>query len=277
MTMHYCVQIGDPLSKDQQTTIEKILISTFSEVHRIYNNWNRSSEISILNHLPANHRKILSPELSRFLKEVDRLVQLTEGRFDPTIGSLQILWKEKLNSGQLPTEEEITSLIPSVGWQHIHLKGNMFWKDHDLTAIDLGAVAKGYAVDLLIERIQEAGCTSIYVEWGGEVRTVGSHPQGREWRVALLGSSSRNLSNQAIATSGSYFQKWSVDGTTFTHLINPQHKQPLIVTDQSIISVHVISQTCTQADALATALMLFSSKLEAEKWTTKNNIWAQFQ
>ncbi|MFZ0566176.1 MAG: FAD:protein FMN transferase, partial [Chlamydiales bacterium] len=160
---------------------------------------------------------------------------------------------------------------------HVHLKGNLFIKDHDLTELDVGGIAKGYAVDLLVERLEEAGFQSIYVEWGGEIRTKGFHPSGREWRVSLMGLDTLDLSNKSIAASGSCFQKWSVDNTSYTHIIDPQTKQPIKVTEYSITRVHVISQTCLQADALATALMLFNSTDEAEKWAEQNGIWAFIQ
>ena len=180
-----------------------------------------------------------------------------------------------MKSGHIPREEELTRLFPAVGWQNIHVEGNTFWKEHELTAIDLGGVAKGYAVDLLAERLGGAGFSSIYVEWGGEIRTVGYHPEGRAWHIALSKLSTLDLYNQAVATSGNYLQKWTINGVTYTHVIDPYTKQPLHVTDQSIREVHVIFETCTEADAVATALMLFREGTEAQRWSQERGFWAQ--
>jgi len=275
MTMSYTIQVGDSLSQKEQTAIEKTILSTFSEVHQIYNNWNPNSEISKLNRLPARQKVTISPELVHFLLLVDKLVALTENRFDPTVEPLQKLWKEKMRSGLIPTEKELTRLFSAVGWQNIHIEGTTVWKEHELTAIDVGAVAKGYAVDLLVERLHQAGFKSIYVEWGGEIRTAGTHPEGRKWRIALSSGSTLELYNQAIATSGNYLQKWTINEITYTHVIDPHSKQPLHVTDRSIGEVHVISDTCARADAIATALMLFEVPIEAENWAKERDILAE--
>ncbi len=257
MTMRYCIQTGSA-----KPDLEEIVVSTFEEVNRVFNNWNPESEISKLNALPAHQKMELSPSLATLLQRVDRLVTLTEGRFDPTVASI----KEKLLKG------ELTSSSPHVGWKTLHIEGSCFWKDYGETALDLGGAAKGYAVDLISERLQASGCRNLYVEWGGEIRTVGSHPEGRAWKVAIWGGKTLKIRNQAIATSGSYFQNWTIDGARYTHIIDPATQKPL--QDPPITSATVMSSSCFEADALATALMLFPSVKEAKAWARKHGIKA---
>ena len=264
MTIDYCVQIGDPLSKEEKNTIEHLITTTFLEVHQIYNNWNPDSEISKLNALSAHQKVSLSKKLASLLAIVHHMVILTEGRFDPTIEPLQQLWKHSLRAGYTPPEEKLAELVPAIGWDKVHFEDAIFWKEHALTAIDLGGIAKGYAVDLLTERLIDHGFTSIYVEWGGEIRTAGTHPSGRPWKVGILGSDALTLRDVAIATSGSYAQNWTIEGVFYTHIFDPHTGRPL--QNASISSVSIIAPTCAEADSLATALMLFPSIESAQLW-----------
>ncbi len=254
--MAYTVQVGDKNPKG----VEALIVSAFEEIHQIYNNWNPQSEISRFNALPAFQPHTLSKELAAMLLAVDRLVHLTDGRFDPTVEPLARLWKASLCMGELPNLTE----SPRIGWHHIHFDGETVWKDQEGVAIDLGGIAKGWAVDQILERVENAGYDHLYVEWGGEIRVKGRHPSGRAWRVAILGGPSLELKNQAIATSGSYRQNWTIDGVSYTHIIDPRSKEPLQA--PCIQSVSILAPTCMEADALATALMLFSSAKQAKSW-----------
>lgn len=264
MTIDYCIQVGDCLSQEEKSSIEQLIAATFLEIHHIYNNWNPDSEISRLNALPAYQKVPLSKELTSFFATVHHMVILTEGRFDPTIEPFQQLWKQCLRNGHIPSEGQMTELNPAIGWEKVHIENTTFWKEHALTAIDLGGIAKGYAVDLLIEQLLDQGIKNIYVEWGGEIRTAGSHPSGRPWRVGILGSDTLSLRDVAIATSGSYAQNWTIEGVSYTHIFDPHTGQPL--QNAVISSVSILAPTCAEADALATALMLFPSLESARLW-----------
>ncbi len=259
MTMAYCVQIGD--LKPDLDAVEAVILSTFCEINEIYNNWNPESEVSKLNALPAGEKRQLSSALAAFFKRIDGIVQLTERRFDPTIAPV----KNSLLEGHL------CSKSAAVGWDKIHLKDDYFWKEHDETAIDLGGAAIGYGVDLIVERLKELGYLNLYVEWGGEIRTSGLHPMGRPWKIAIRGGEILEMEEGAIATSGNYLQKWMIDNTLYTHIINPFTKKPL-TTNTPIKSASVFSKSCFEADAIATALMLFSSQEEAYIWADEHQL-----
>lgn len=270
MTMTYSVQIGRPLSKEEHQEVEGIILSTFYTVNQCVNDWNPKSEISLLNQLPAHTPITLSDELATFLSRVEELVVLTEGRFDPSVAPLHKVWKKALQKGELPEEEALTKARSVSGWDNIHLQHNLFWKEHTETALDLGGVAKGYAVDLLAQHLSDAGYQDIFVEWGGEVKTLGKHPRGRPWKVGIRGHLPVEMQSNAIATSGTYFQNWKVEGKSYAHILDPQSGRPL--EGSPLTSVSVIAPSCLEADALATALMLFPTKEEAERWGKERGI-----
>jgi FAD:protein FMN transferase len=281
MTMNYRIIIGSKLSRQEISMITHSIQSIFDEINAIYNNWNPNSELSHLNNLAKNVKYPLSQKLESFLKKTHEIVELTEGRFDPTIAPIHQLWKEKLVQGQTPTFEQINSIAKGVGWNKIHFEQGQFWKDHSLTALDLGGIAKGYCVDLLVELLNSQGFSNVYVEWGGEIRATGSHPEERPWKIFIthLGNPDPkqaialiDLTNAAIATSGDYMQSWSIkskdfDAITYTHIINPKTLKPLVSKPKSIASASALGPSCMLADALATAAMLFDSPEEAEQWT----------
>lgn len=268
MTIPYCIQVGD--RSIDSCKVEETIRSAFSEIDAIYNNWNPDSEISQLNRLKAHHKAPLSTKLWAFLEKTDALVKKTEGLFDPTVAPLSHLWKDFLKKGELPPTALLTDREKAVGWSKIHLEKGLFWKENDETSLDLGAVAKGYGVDLLIEKLQSLGLKSLYVEWGGEIRTMGSHPQARPWRIGIAAASPINLTDRAIATSGTTYQLWHIDGGSYSHIINPLTKRPLC--EPQITTISVIAPTCMEADALATALMLFPSTTSARNWALAHDV-----
>lgn len=280
MTMGYRILIGHKLTGEDIATIRSLISSTFEEVHEVYDIWNPHSELSILNGKPANTWLPISPELERLLLLTDQLVESTSGFFDPTITSAYQLWKKKLESQTQPSADEIRLLQEVVGWDKVKISDGKYWKSHQDIQIDLGGIAKGYCVDLLTERLVEAGFRNCYVEWGGEIRTNGQHPQQRPWNVYISNLDDTNpdhalaiiaLSEEALATSGDYLQQWTYESGggesyTFTHIIDPRSLMPIKVTENNICSATVKARTCTEADALATAVMVYPSVQEAEEW-----------
>ena len=280
MTIDYHISIGDHLTASQKQQIQQVIDATFQEIDAIYNKWNPHSEISHLNSLPAYTPQRLSPQLNQFLERLDLFVQVSEGRFDPTIEPLQQLWKAKLEQGQCPAPEEVEALKSCIGWHKIHLTNGIFYKEHEHTQLDLGGIAKGFCVDLLMERLHQIGLNHLYIEWGGEIRTLGFHPSKRPWRVyisrlensdPLQALAYLDLSDQALATSGDYFQYWTVKTEqggekTYCHIFNPLTLAPLEVKPGSVASASLLAPDCMTADALAKVLMLFDSSEEAQAW-----------
>jgi thiamine biosynthesis lipoprotein len=125
--------------------------------------------------------------------------------------------------------------------------------------IDLSAVAKGYAVDLVAETLAAEGLTDVMVEVGGEVRALGHNERGQAWRIGIELPSSDlpglhtivPLSGRALATSGEYRNFRIVAGARASHTIDPRTGRPIT---HRLASVSVVADTCARADALATAL-----------------------
>lgn len=281
MTMRYKVIVGSPLDRNQASQVNSLIADSFKKVDETYNKWNPNSELSKLNALKSGEAVPISKELEQLLKETYHVVKLSHLRFDPTIEPLQRLWKHHLEKGEVPADQEIRDIAPAIGWDKVHIDNGTFYKDDDRTEIDLGGIAKGLCIDLIVQNILNIGYKDLFVEWGGEIRAAGKHPDDRPWTVYIsqLGDNDPEqaidivpLYDQAIATSGDYLQNWSVweskgkSGVTYFHIFDPTTLKPLQTTPRSIASVSVLAPNCTLADGLATAGMLFPTVEEAEAW-----------
>jgi thiamine biosynthesis lipoprotein len=287
MTLSYHIIIGKSLNANEKQAVMHLIQKTFDEANAIYNKWNPDSELSQLNRLKAGEIHLLSPELELCLSHAQKIVEISHGRFDPTIEPLQNLWKIHLEKGETPNEEDKKKFAEAVGWNKIHFSHGQFSKDNDLTSLDLGGIAKGLIVDILTDRLKASGYMNVFVEWGGEIFALGEHPDKREWNIFIsrLGDSNPKhaiahlkLKNQAIATSGDYQQFWTIEQAdkkiTYFHVIDPRTLSPLISKEGSITSASVLASQCWFADGLATTALMFDSIEEAEAWA--KNIQQQF-
>ena len=278
MTIDYRISIGSALSTQEIRSAQGIIDQTFEEVNAIYNKWNPQSELSQLNKAKAGEKIFISPQMEKLLTLTDEIVTLTEGRFDPTIEPLQHLWKSYLTMRQVPSKEEIHKISSAIGWNKIHFHEGVFYKDHEATSLDLGGIAKGFCVDLILERLNEAGYPNVFVEWGGEIRASGQHSDQRPWKIFISGLGSKDLdhaidtltlNNQAIATSGDYLQNWQLENEHYFHILDPKTLYPLKIEENSIASASVLANSCALADGLATGMMMFPSVNEAKAWADK--------
>lgn len=277
MTMHYKVIMGEKITKNQTILVKQGIEKIFNEINNIFNNWNPNSEISKINKKATNKEILVSPQLINFLVYVDTLFELTNGRFDPTISPLKKLWISHLKQLSIPKNEEINNVKDYVGWKKIIIlpKTSSIIKTHPKIELDLCGIIKGHAVDLISSLLKNLNINNFYVEWGGEIKLSGQYFSKRPWKIGLLyPRKTLSITNQSIATSGNYIQKWRVLEKSYTHIINPITYSPLEVKAELISSATVIHPSCSYADAIATALMTFSSKNEAFDWIQKNNIKA---
>jgi thiamine biosynthesis lipoprotein len=125
--------------------------------------------------------------------------------------------------------------------------------------LDVGAVAKGYAVEMVARSLEEQGITGYLLNVGGNVRTVGSKQDGSPWIVGIENPADSEaepylaylrLSGQSLVTSGSYQRYYVVNGKRYHHIIDPDTLMP----HDLYLSVSVVCKSSADGDALSTAL-----------------------
>lgn len=230
-THPYHLQVGHFLSKKEKREISNLIDAVFVEIDETYNHWNPHSELS---------RNLPTPKIKAILSLAHSFCELTDGWYDPKLG--QPIHKFK-TSGKLPIQPQ--SVV-----------------------YDLDGMLKGFTIDLILERLIKKGYKNLYIEWGGEIATRGSHPTGRPWRV-LVDEKPLDLFNAALATSGCQEQLWKVDGRTLTHIIDPYSLEMVEVKSGQVHKVSVRAPTGALADALATACMACGSLEKAYAFAKK--------
>lgn len=257
MTMPYRIVIGHSLSPKQRDILEEKIRSVFYEVYTVYDRWNSDSEIAKINQNKGPF--ILSDKLRDLFEMVDQIHQKTEGRFDPTI--FPILEGQMLLSSK------------QVGWKNVQRRGNHLTKGHSSMAFDFSGIAKGYCVDLLAKAIEDLGYQSFLIEWAGDIRAAGRHPENRPWWIQLKLTQSMQahypivyLHNSSIATSSESISPLKDDDMVYSHIIDPIHLTRNIKSSESLLAASAQAPDCALADAIATAALTFANHEEATKW-----------
>lgn len=253
--------------QDKQAMNEAFL--EIKKIEAIANNFNPSSEISKLN-LEGGINT--SPDLFLMVKESLKYFTLSNGAFDITVAPMVSVWKQKIEEAQnptipvsLPSSKEIQLKLSLIGSEKISVDENTLTIAFTRAgmSIDLGAIAKGYAVDKAIARLKELGIRSCLVNAGGNMYCLGKK-RNRKWRIGIRHPRNQekilyylDLENQAVATSGDYEQFFVLEGKRYSHIINPKTGYPV---NNGIVSVTIITDNATRADALSTAVFVLGKE-----------------
>ena len=184
--------------------------------------------------------------------------QLTDGAFDVTVKGLVDLWREAAEKNEMPPPERIHSARTAVGMDNLVFVGdNTVRLYNENTRVDLGGIAKGYAVDEAARILRDEGFEHFLIDAGGDLFAGGRNCRGRVWRIGIRDPRDTNriidtiaVSDAAVTTSGDYMQFFDVQGERLPHIINPQTGHP----HTEAASATVVAPTAQEADALSTAL-----------------------
>ncbi len=202
----------------------------------------------------------VSPDTLSVIKRSKEISSLTDNCFDITCEPLMRAWG--FYSGlknKVPSQDEIETALKGVGTEHIKIDKNTVTLDKN-TSLDLGAVAKGYASGEVYRVLKENGVSSALISLGGNVRAVGSKPDGSDWSVAICDpddstkqAGTLKISDTAVVTSGGYQRYFEENGQIYHHIIDTETGYPA---NSGLKSVTVVSQDDTLADGLSTALFV---------------------
>jgi thiamine biosynthesis lipoprotein len=228
------------------------------------------SELSQVNARASVEPVVVSADLWRVIAKAQDIAEQTEGSFDITIRPLADLWGFIWQEYRLPTDEQLKAVLPRVNYRLIELDAEKRTV-HLLGAgvsLDLGGIAKGYAVDCAIEKLRSIGVTHAMVKAGGDLRVIGV-PRGKtNWIVQLEDPGKKGsrikipLRDAALSTSGNYENYFELDGARYSHILNPRTGRPV----QGIAACTVIAPTCMESDAMATACFVYGVEKSLAKF-----------
>lgn len=259
--------VSRSLTKDELNRAVLDAIEAAKKVDGLMSTWKDDSEISKLNRAEPGEWVALSPETYAVLVAAIEVSKKTEGAFDVTVGPLVDLWgfgpKSPAMPTTVPTDEQVEAAKAAVGYEHIVIDANNRRAARDAAGVevDLGGIAKGYAVDLAIAVLKDRGVKDALVEIGGETAAIGLTEKNGPWVIGIRHPNRApprflttiELGDSVIATSGDYFNVYELKGRLYSHIIDPTTGTPIT---NNVCSVTVLAKECALADALATGLMV---------------------
>jgi thiamine biosynthesis lipoprotein len=227
------------------------------QLDRILSDYDTDSELSRLSRTSGQGQPVrVSSDLWCVLQRAQDLAQRSDGAFDVTVGPCVTLWRKARREQRLPDPARLAEAQRAVGHEHVRLDPKRQTVELLVSdmRLDLGGIAKGYAVDEALKALDHLGIRRALVAGGGDL-AVGDPPPGTMgWRIELAPLDASNapparfvlLSRAALATSGDLFQRLDLGGKRYSHIIDPH--TGIGLTDHSLVTV--IAPDCMTADSL---------------------------
>ncbi|MGH8494837.1 MAG: FAD:protein FMN transferase [Gammaproteobacteria bacterium] len=246
---------------EDERAAKEAIDSGWREMHRIdrlMSTYKDDSEISAVNREAAQHPVEISAELFDLIEESLELSRLSNGAFDITYASVGYLYDYREH--RKPSDEQIEAALPAIDYRHVKLdeEAGTVAFDAPGVRVDLGGIAKGYAVERCVDLLREQGVEHAIVTAGGDSRILGDR-RGKPWIVGIRDPRERGrivarlpLADEAISTSGDYERYFEEDGERYHHIISPATGRSV----DTVRSATVIGPNATRTDGLSTAIFV---------------------
>lgn len=263
----YSVTYSNPDNNDLSLQIN----SALEAVNASLSMFNPESTISKVNN---NQPVVLDSLFLTVWKTGQYVSDCTQGAFDMTVAPLVDLWGFGLKNRNVVTDAEVDSIRKYIGYELVVLEDGVIHKAYPEMRIDAGAIAKGYACDVVADTLEAYGCTDFCIEIGGELVVKGLNSKGVNWHIAINKPVEDSLcvnreiqevvelTNCGMATSGNYRNFYEVDGKKYAHTIDPRTGYPV---SHNLLSATIVAPNCMTADAWATACMVAGLE-KAQTW-----------
>jgi thiamine biosynthesis lipoprotein len=264
------------------------LFSRLYEIERIMSANLADSEVSRINRAAGIVPVPVSPELFTVLERARYFAEASDGAFDPTVGPLVTLWGIGGDNPKVPDRKEIEAALALVNWKELELSGGAgpagetsgtdgsetnglataFLRRRGM-ALDLGAIAKGFAADELVKILQEEGTKSAVIDLGGNIYVYGTRPragsflskagEATKWRVGVQNplddrgayAGYLELDEASVVTSGVYERFFTQNGKRYHHILDTRTGFPV---ENGLLAVTITAPSSMDADALSTAV-----------------------
>ena len=233
---------------------------------------NNDSDVRKINNSNGNSVSV-NKETAEIIQNAIEIGDQTNGALDITIYPVLKEWGFTTNDYKIPDGKTIEMLLKNVDYNKIKLDGNSVTMPENFE-LDLGALAKGYTSDKVMEILRNNDVGSAVVSLGGNVQTLGRKPDGSLWKVAVTDPFSPDSAmgvldaeDKAVITSGNYERYFVAEnGEMYHHIIDPSDGYPA---DNGLVSVTIIGDSGIMCDALSTALFVSGFEKAVNYW--KNN------
>lgn len=248
---------------------EKILDEAFERIEEIENKMSRtidSSEVYLINKNAGEKPIKVSDDVYFVIKTAKQYAEISNGAYDPTIGPLVNLWdiqgEGEVEKDSIPSEKKILTEKNKVDFTKLELleDNEVFLSEKDMI-LDLGGIAKGYAVDEVMRILKEYGVKSAIIDLGGDIYALGSKAGEQPWKIGIQNPFEPRgsyvgiveVKDKSIVTSGDYERYFELDNIRYHHIIDRETGYP---TNNELSAVSVISESSMEGDAVSTAIFV---------------------
>ncbi len=247
---------ADPATAERAA---KAAFAAMERVNLLMSNFRPESEISEITRQAGKREVRVSPETLEVIERAIDFGRLSEGAFDITVGPVFRLWN--FTDGTIPDEAARKEALKRVDYRKVKVdpaKSTVFLQGRGME-VDLGAIAKGYAVDLACAALLQNGAANYLVKAGGEIKAHGEKEAGQPWTIGIqhprLASellAKVKVRSAAVSTSGDYEKFFLRNGERYHHLLNPATGLPA----REAQSVVILAERSMDADALSTTVFV---------------------
>lgn len=245
--------------------LQEVTGRVFQEIDQLdgqMSNYKAGSELSAINR-EAFHRAVtVEPRLFKLIQASLKYSRASGGDFDITVGPLMRAWGFFRGQGRLPSKSELAQVLKRIGYQHIKLdpSARTIRFDEPGIEIDLGAIAKGYAIDQAVRILRDNGIKRAFVSGGtSSLYALGSPPGENGWKISVrnpLDTSKAacvlRLQNLSLSVSGDYEKFFKLGDRIYAHIMDPHTGMPV----ENMLSTVVVSPSGTDSDALSTSFFV---------------------
>lgn len=237
-------------------------IDEIQRIERLLTTFNDQSQTNLINANAGIRPVQVDPEIYDIIQRSLKISALTQGAFDISYGSIdKRLWNFDRNMKSLPDEKLAKKMVRLINYRNIILDeehSTVFLKEKGMR-IGFGGIGKGYAAERAKYILKQNGVDSGIVNAAGDLTTWGYQPDGKPWTIGIANPNSihqpfsyLNITDMAVATSGSYEKFVMINGKKYSHTIDPKTGLPV----HGIKSVTIISPNAEIADAMATPVTI---------------------
>ncbi len=248
---------AESLSRATEDALDEV-----DRIDRLMSHYKAESPLSRVNREAAQHPVTVEPELFDFIADAMRYNRDSDGAFDITVGPLMKAWGFFRGDGRMPSSEELATARRHVGAEHVILNetAKSIGFDGSGVELDLGGIAKGYAVDRVVSLLRARRISAALISAGGSTIYALSSPPGRDgWDVMIQDpvdshkiARTVRLKDRALSVAGSSEKSFDSDGVRYSHIMNPRTGRPV----QGVLSVAVLASSGTAGDALDDAFFV---------------------
>jgi thiamine biosynthesis lipoprotein len=242
---------------------KSLILAWSASFEEKFSRFKPDSLISRINRAAGREPVPLDDEAESLFTLIDWFHWSSQGILDPTVLPLLELWDYRGDAPQVPSDEAVQSALQFVGWKRVEHRNRRLYLPAPGMRIDVGGIAKEYAVDRVVSMGLAAGITRLMVDFGHDLRVAGEAPQGGPWRIGLEdphdpGRCHAGLAvlNRAVATSGDYLRGFTAGNRRHGHILDPRTGYPV---SNGCRSVTALAPTCTEAGVLSTTAFVLGA------------------